>query len=71
MKKCYAKHGMRNGIFIGRIPLFRVKSLTTEMHRWQGELGDESPLVVPNPQDPRWDPSQRPPPMEKGKGKEK
>ncbi len=47
----------------------RIKSLTAEMERWQQQLGDKAPLVVANPQDPKWDPSQRPPPMpKKGKG---
>lgn len=47
----------------------RIKSLTAEMQRWQKELGDAAPLVVANPQDPKWDPSQRPAPMPK-KGKQ-
>jgi arylsulfatase A-like enzyme len=47
----------------------RIKSLTTELQRWQKELGDTAPLVVANPQDPKWDPSQRPAPMPK-KGKQ-
>jgi arylsulfatase A-like enzyme len=48
----------------------RIQSLTAEMQRWQNELGDKAPLVVEKPQDPRWDPNDRPPPMAKGgKGK--
>jgi arylsulfatase A-like enzyme len=48
----------------------RVESLTAELSKWQTELGDTAPLVVANPQDPRWDPSQRPePPPGKKKGK--
>jgi len=47
----------------------RIKSLTTEMQRWQKQLGDTAPLVVQNPQSPQWDPKDRPPPMAKGKGK--
>ena len=50
----------------------RIKSLTAEMQRWQDDLGDTAPLFVENPQDPRWDPKDRPPPMAKGsKGKGK
>ena len=45
----------------------RIKSLTAEMQRWQKELGDKAPLVVANPQDPKWDHTQRPPPMPKKK----
>jgi arylsulfatase A-like enzyme len=47
----------------------RIKSLTAEMERWQKELGDKTPLVVDKPQDPHWDPSQRPDPPAKGKTK--
>jgi arylsulfatase A-like enzyme len=47
----------------------RIKSLTAEMERWQKELGDKTPLVVEKPQDPHWDPSQRPDPPAKGKTK--
>jgi len=43
----------------------RIKSLTAEMERWQKQLGDKSPLVVANPQNPKWDPSQQPPPLPK------
>jgi arylsulfatase A-like enzyme len=50
----------------------RIKSLTAEMKKWQADLGDKAPLIVENPQDPRWDPSDRPPPTAKGgKGKGK
>jgi arylsulfatase A-like enzyme len=48
----------------------RIKSLTTELKRWQKQLGDTTPLVVDQPQDPLWDPSQAPPPaVGKAKGK--
>jgi arylsulfatase A-like enzyme len=48
----------------------RIKSLTAEMDRWQKSLGDTTPLVVAQPQDPKWDPSQRPvAPPGKSKGK--
>jgi arylsulfatase A-like enzyme len=47
----------------------RIKSLTAELDRWQKELGDKAPLVVDKPQDPRWDPAQRPDPPAKGKTK--
>src|SRR3954447_15725860 len=40
----------------------RIQSLTAELQRWQKSLGDTTPLVVNQPQDPRWDPSQAPPP---------
>jgi arylsulfatase A-like enzyme len=49
----------------------RIRSLTGEMQRWQKELGDTAPLVVASPQDPKWDPANRPPPMAKKKGKKK
>lgn len=38
----------------------RIKSLTAEMQLWQERLGDKTPLVVENPQDPKWDPTKRP-----------
>jgi len=47
----------------------RIKSLTAEMERWQKEFGDKAPLTVASPQDPKWDPSQRPPPAPKKKNK--
>src|SRR3954470_5679324 len=47
----------------------RVGSLTTELERWQQSLGDTTPLVVDHPQDPKWDPSQRPEPTPKAKKK--
>ena len=48
----------------------QIKSLTAEMEHWQHSLGDTTPLVVAQPQDPRWDPSQRPEtPPGKAKGK--
>jgi arylsulfatase A-like enzyme len=48
----------------------RIKSLTTEMQRWQQSLGDTTPLIVAQPQSPNWDPSQRPEtPPGKAKGK--
>jgi arylsulfatase A-like enzyme len=40
----------------------RIQSLTAELQRWQKSLSDTTPLVVDQPQDPRWDPSQAPPP---------
>jgi arylsulfatase A-like enzyme len=48
----------------------RIQSLTAQMRHWQQSLGDTAPLVVAQPQDPKWDPSQRPetPP---GKSKQK
>ena len=48
----------------------RIKSLTAEMERWQKQLGDTAPLVVANPQDPKWDPS-KPPPMPAKKANKK
>jgi arylsulfatase A-like enzyme len=45
----------------------RIKALTAELQRWQKELGDAAPLVVENPQDPAWDPANRPPMPAKGK----
>src|SRR5947209_17418968 len=47
----------------------RVGSLMTELERWQQSLGDTTPLVVDQPQDPKWDPSQRPEPTQKAKKK--
>jgi arylsulfatase A-like enzyme len=47
----------------------QIQSLTAEMQRWQKTLGDTTPLVVDQPQDPRWDPSQIPPSPAKAKGK--
>jgi arylsulfatase A-like enzyme len=49
----------------------RIKSLTAEMQRWQKELNDAAPLVVSNPQDPKWDPANRPPMAEKKKANKK
>jgi arylsulfatase A-like enzyme len=48
----------------------RIKSLTAEMQRWQKELGDTTPLVVDQPHDPSWDPSQRPATNQKAKKKQ-
>ncbi len=49
----------------------RMASLTAELRRWQQSLGDTTPLVVDQPQDPKWDPSQAPPPAAgKAKGKQ-
>jgi arylsulfatase A-like enzyme len=48
----------------------RIKSLTTELERWQKSLGDATPLVVDQPQDPRWNPSQAPSPAAKAKAKQ-
>jgi arylsulfatase A-like enzyme len=45
----------------------RIKQLTAELARWQDSLGDRAPLVVDQPADPKWDPSDRPPPMAKKK----
>jgi arylsulfatase A-like enzyme len=48
----------------------RISQLTAEMQRWQQELGDSTPMVVEQPQSPRWDPSQKPPgPAPKTKAK--
>jgi arylsulfatase A-like enzyme len=47
----------------------RIKSLTAEMQRWQKSLGDTTPLAVDQPQNPSWDPAQRPPPVQKAKKK--
>jgi arylsulfatase A-like enzyme len=47
----------------------RIESLTAEMQHWQKEFGDTTPLVVSNPQNPNWNPNDRPPPMVKGKKK--
>jgi len=48
----------------------RIKSLTTELERWQKSLGDTTPLVVDQSQDPRWNPSQAPSPAAKAKAKQ-
>jgi arylsulfatase A-like enzyme len=48
----------------------RIKSLTTELERWQKSLGDTTPLVVDQPQDPRWNPSQAPSPAAKAKARQ-
>jgi arylsulfatase A-like enzyme len=48
----------------------RIQSLTAELQRWQKSLGDATPLVVDQPQDPRWDHTQAPPPAA-GKAKTK
>jgi arylsulfatase A-like enzyme len=48
----------------------RIKSLTARLERWQRELGDTTPLVVQNPQNPAWDPA-KPPPMPAKKKKQK
>jgi arylsulfatase A-like enzyme len=45
----------------------RTKSLTAEMERWQRSLGDTTPLVVAQPQDPSWDHTKRPPITPKAK----
>ncbi len=48
----------------------RIKKLTAELERWQKSVGDTTPLVVDKPQNPAWDPSQKPdPPPAKAKGK--
>lgn len=47
----------------------RIQSLTAELQRWQQSLGDTTPLVINRPQDPKWDPSQRPEPVQKAKKK--
>jgi len=48
----------------------RIRPLMAEMERWQKSLGDTTPLVVDRPQDPAWDPAQRPEmPPGKAKGK--
>lgn len=47
----------------------RIQKLTAELERWQKNLGDAAPLVVANPQDPSWDPSKKPDPPAKAKGK--
>jgi arylsulfatase A-like enzyme len=47
----------------------RIAALTTELTRWQKELGDGAPLTALNPQDPAWDPMKRPMPMAKKKKK--
>ncbi len=48
----------------------RIKTLTAELQRWQKSVGDTTPLVVDQPQDPRWDHTQPPPPAV-GKAKAK
>jgi arylsulfatase A-like enzyme len=47
----------------------RIKSLKTELARWQKELGDRAPLVVEKPQNPSWDHTKRPQPAAKAKSK--
>jgi arylsulfatase A-like enzyme len=47
----------------------RIKSLTAELERWQKSLGDTTPLVVAQPQNPNWDHTKPPPPVAKGKKK--
>ncbi len=43
----------------------RIKELTAKLAAWQKQLGDTAPLAVEKPADPKWDPSQRPPPAAK------
>jgi arylsulfatase A-like enzyme len=45
----------------------RIKGLTAKLMAWQKDLGDTTPLVVDRPADPKWDPAERPAPVEKGK----
>jgi arylsulfatase A-like enzyme len=39
----------------------RIKQLTRRLAAWQQELGDKLPLVARKPQNPDWDPKDRPP----------
>jgi arylsulfatase A-like enzyme len=49
----------------------RIKSLTAKLAAWQKGIGDSLPLVVDQPQDPKWNPADRPPPATKGQKKKR